>query len=158
MFLTSSSHEVNHVLTCNGFTNQLVTSLTVLCFSSFLPPVKRNFRKAALAIVLKLPGQDSKKSQLVFVEVLCLSNQLLVARAPALVVVLLRPKTGIDEHCAAPVVKVPAFIFWQRGGELRQLSDCSLELFRLLLVLLLVLALEESAGVQELQLLEDLLH
>lgn len=75
-----------------------------------------------------------------------------------MVVILLRLVARVDEHRARPVVTISTFVFWERRRELRQLAYRSLELFRLLLVLLLALAIEEAASVQELQLLEDLLH
>jgi hypothetical protein len=91
-------------------------------------------------------------------EVLGLSNVLLVVRATALAVVVLRSIARVDEHPPGPMVTVLAFVLRQRGRKLRQLADCSLELLRLLLVLLLVLAFEESASVQELQLLQYFFH
>ena len=80
----------------NMFMVQLATSLAVLALSSC---GKGKSRKATLLVVSTSTASNDVKPGLALSNIQSMRIVLVAVRGAALVVVVLRPKTGVDEHC-----------------------------------------------------------
>lgn len=100
----------------NMFMVQLATSLAVLTLSSCS---KGKRHKATLLIVSTPTASNDVKPGLALSNTQSMRIVLVAVRGAALVVVVLRPETRVDEHRTGSVVTVLALVFRQRGRKLR---------------------------------------
>lgn len=100
----------------NMFMVQLATSSAVLALSSC---GKGKSRKATLLVVSTPTVSNDVKPGLALSNIQSMRIVLVAVRGAALVVVVLRPETRVDEHRTGSVVTVLALVFRQRGRKLR---------------------------------------